>query len=138
MCVAPGDCGVARANHDGCGAASPGRDTNTGHHRRALYRHELERHGKIQHHSLYNELRVTLEGHAGFPTEALLNPEANRERMTQTRFETLNVPATYVATRLPVCTLSLPHREGDCSGCQRESDLHWFGLRHRAQIDCEI
>ena len=23
--------GVARAHHDGCGAASPGRDTNTGH-----------------------------------------------------------------------------------------------------------
>ena len=23
--------GIARANHDGCGAASPGRDTNTGH-----------------------------------------------------------------------------------------------------------
>ena len=28
------------------------------------------------------------------------------------------------------------HREGDRPGCQREALLHWFGLRHRAQIDC--
>ena len=54
---------------------------------------------KIQHYSFYNELRVTPEGHPVLPTEALPNPEANGERMTQTRFETLNVPATYVATQ---------------------------------------
>ena len=46
--------GVARANHDGCGAASPGRDTNTCHPcaasaataDRSLSRHKLERHGE--------------------------------------------------------------------------------------------
>ena len=27
-------------------------------------------------------------------------------------------------------------REGECSGCQRETVLHWFGLLHRAQINC--
>ena len=26
-------------------------------------------------------------------------------------------------------------REGDCSGCQRETELHCFRLRHRTQID---
>ena len=54
---------------------------------------------KIQHHSFYNELRVTPEGHQFLPTEALLNPESNRERMTRTRFETFDVPAKYVATQ---------------------------------------
>ena len=26
-------------------------------------------------------------------------------------------------------------REGDCSSCQRDTVLHWFGLRYSAQID---
>ena len=52
---------------------------------------------KIQHHSFYDELRVTPEGHPVLLAEDLLNPDANRDRMTRTTFETCNVPAMYVA-----------------------------------------
>ena len=48
--------------------------------------------------------KITPEEHPVFPAEIPLNPKANRERMTQTTVETFNVPATYVATQLPVCT----------------------------------
>ena len=123
-----------------------------------------------------------LEAHA-------LNYAAKREHMIQTRFETFNVPATYVATQTALSLYAsgrttgimmdsgdgvlrtvptyecyaLPHvilrldlagrdlteymmiltergnsfttTEGDCSGCERETLLHCFGLRHSAYID---
>ena len=34
--------------------------------------------------------------------------------------------------------LDCHRREGDCSGCRRKSELHLFGFRHSAQIDCGI
>ncbi|KAK2116263.1 hypothetical protein P7K49_006889 [Saguinus oedipus] len=63
---------------------------------------------KIWHHTFYNELHVA-------PEE---NP-ANREKMTQIRFETFNTPAMYVAIRAMLslytsgCTTGIVMDSGD-------------------------
>ena len=92
---------------------------------------------KIQRHSFYNELRVAPEGHPLLPTEALLNPESNRDRMTQTTFGTFNVPATYVVTQAASVYSFTSTAEREIARNVNVKLCHIvFRSRHTAQVDC--
>jgi len=52
---------------------------------------------KIWHHCYFNEHRVPTEEHPALLTEAPANQKANREKMTNTFFQTFNVPSFYVS-----------------------------------------
>ena len=72
---------------------------------------------KIWHHTFYNELCAAPEERPVLLTEALLNPKANREKMTQIMFETFHVAALFIANQ---AVLSL-YGSGRSTGVVMES-----------------
>ncbi|KAJ5067152.1 actin [Anaeramoeba ignava] len=52
---------------------------------------------KIWNYIFYKELRIAPEENPVFLTEKIMNPKANREKITQIMFETFSVPAMYLS-----------------------------------------
>jgi hypothetical protein len=66
---------------------------------------------KIWHHTSYNELRVALDEHPMFSTEAPLNPKANGENMTQILFETFNISIPIMIAPSAILKMAQPDGE---------------------------
>ncbi|EFC47145.1 hypothetical protein NAEGRDRAFT_60433 [Naegleria gruberi] len=63
---------------------------------------------KLLHHSLYNELQISPEEHPMLISESAMNSKVNREKMTETLFETFNIPAFCIAVNavLSLCSMN--------------------------------
>jgi len=82
---------------------------------------------KIWHHAFFNELRIAPEEHSVLLTEPPFNPSNNRERTTQSMFETFNTPSIYLAIQ---SVLSL-YGAGRTTGIVLDSG---YGVTHTVPI----
>ena len=72
---------------------------------------------KIWHHCFYDELKVTPEEHPTLITEAPLNPQQNRQKMTQVMFEIFNVPSFFISQQAVLSLYSSGRTNGIVLDC---------------------
>ena len=72
---------------------------------------------QIWSHALSDQLRVEPEDHPVMLTEAPLNPLQNRESMVELMFESLHVPAMYVAIQAVLALYATGRTTGEISCC---------------------
>ena len=102
----------------------------------------------IQHGIVTNwtdKKKITPEEHPVSLTDAFLNPQANRERMSQITFETVNVPAIYAAIRSTSISMRFGTHDRHCDDSftaaaeeefarEIKEKLHCFGADHDTQF----